>query len=155
MSTPLQKLILVCLISYLAYNFILAQGTPTSILVEDNTKEGFYDWQTLAVDPRDRSAYHESTEALGLNHKDRRFPHYVHVSGAPGGHQLNLFNDPECLGEGSCIYSKDSQNDCVLPDWKCACKPNWEDPPLDSDIFDFKKRHGYLPDTSGCLCTKY
>lgn len=137
------RILIIGAFAYLIYIFL----SPPQLI-----EEQFYNWNTAGVNP---SQHHESTIPLGLNYKDGAFPHYIHQSGPP--HQLNLFLDPKCTGEGSCIYSKDSQNDCVLPDWKCVrdCLPKWADPPLDSDIFDFKKRHGYIPNTDGCLCRKY
>ncbi len=159
--TPLQQLLLVTIIMYLMYNFIISHikvsREISSEISSTNKREDFYDWQTLGVDP---SKHHDSYEPLGIKCRDGcdgcATPKYIHQPGYPGYHQLNLFQDPKCVGEGSCIYNPDSQNDCVLPDWKCIrdSLPKWSDPPLDSDIFDFKKRYGYLPNTSGCLCNK-
>lgn len=147
--TPLQKLIIVVVVVYLMYNFVMNMTVPAP------GEEGFYDWQTLGVDP---SKHHDTYEPVGIHCREGcATPKYIHQPGYPGHHQLNLFLDPKCVGEGSCIYNPDSQNDCVLPDWKCVrnCMPKWIDPPLDSDIFDFKKRYGYSPDTSGCLCKQF
>ena len=150
MSTPIQKLILVSIVAYLTYNFIFARANSNNVQTEM-----FYDWQTQGVNP---SEHHDSYEPLGIHCREGcSTPRYIHQPGYPGYHQLNFFQDPKCVGEGSCIYNPESQNDCVIGDWKCTkkCMPKWDDPPLDSDIFDFQKRYGYTPDTSGCLCTKY
>lgn len=112
-------------------------------------REGFYDWQTAGVDP---SSHQDIEYPYGiLGHRDCRHPHYTHKS------EHQMFLDPKCVGEGSCIYNPDSQNDCVLWDWKCVRDkmPKWRSPPLDEDRFDFFKRYGFIPDTRGCLCDKY
>lgn len=152
---PFQKIIVIVAIALLMYFFIsrmvtvveIPQGQPIPETIEIK-KESFYDWQTLGVDP---SKHHESKVAHGIRYKNPSYPHYLHLP------EHQMFLDPKCVGEGSCIYNKNPPSDCVLPDWQCIkdCFPKWSDPPLDSDIFDFQKRYGYTPNTDGCLCRNF
>lgn len=101
--------------------------------------EQFYDWQTAPVDA---DLHEENSCALGVMGKCISFPHYIHDR----NHQM--FLNPNHVGCGSCIYSKDSQNDNVLQDGKCTRQlmTKWDSPPINEG----SELEG--PKTSGCLC---